>query len=125
MPAFLVSRFGPLGAKLVLFGGIALVLAALALSLYLTGRSDGKRGEVVQQQEREITNIREVGAADTKAADIRVKDAVRTEQQTKDLNDALNATDNPDQQRALRGCVILRQQGRDTSRIPACGRFAN
>jgi hypothetical protein len=26
----------------------------------------------------------------------------------------------PDKQRALRGCLIMRQQGRDTKNIPAC-----
>lgn len=120
IPAFLVTKFGKTGAKLVFFGGVVLVLLLAALVIYFMGRSDGKQGEVVGQLTRENKVQIRVGDANTKAADTRVKDAVRTEQQTKELSDALKATEDPDRQRALRGCVILRQQGRDTSRIPAC-----
>ncbi len=106
--------------KLAVYAGLALVLALLLLTTYCQGRTDGKTGEVVGQQKREIKTQEKVGAANTSAADTRVNDAVRSEQQQKELNDALEATSDPDRQRALRGCVILRQQGRDTSRIPAC-----
>jgi len=105
-----------------------IVLAAAALfgtllSLaYCKGQSAGKSKEVVAQQKREIQTQRDLGKANENAADQRVKDAVKTEQQKRELNDALEATQDPDRQRALRGCIILRQQGRDTSHIPACGR---
>jgi hypothetical protein len=120
IPSFLVTRFGPLGAKLVFFGGIALLLLLAALAIYLSGRSDGKTGEIVGQQKREIETQIDLGRAGEKAADARVKDATTAAKQEKELTDALNATKNPDRQRTLRGCAILRQQGRDTSNIPAC-----
>jgi hypothetical protein len=125
IPAFLVKRFGPQAAKLIFFGGIILALLLAALAIYLVGRGDGKAGEVIEQQEREIEVQQDVGDANTNAAGTRVEDAVRSERQQKELTDALKATTDPDRQRALRGCVILRQQGRDTSRIPACSGSAD
>lgn len=120
IPAFLVKRFGPAGAKAVFYSGLAIMLVVILTLAYCSGRQDGKTGEVVKQQEREIEVQRDVGDANTKSADQRVEDAVKAEKQQKELADALKATTDPDRQRALRGCVILRQQGRDTSRIPAC-----
>jgi Flp pilus assembly protein TadB len=109
----------------LLFWLFAILAVALVLSLaYCAGQSNGKSGSVIQQQAQEIEQQREVQQANNQAADQRVKDAVKAEQQTKELQDALKATDDPDKQRALRGCVILRQQGRDTSAIPACAGFA-
>jgi hypothetical protein len=121
VPLFLVNRFGPQAAKVVFYGGIVLALLLAALTVYLVGRGDGKRGEVVGQLKRENKVQADVGDANANASTARVEDAVRSEQQKKELSDALEATDDPDRQRALRGCVILRQQGRDTSRIPGCG----
>jgi hypothetical protein len=120
IPAFLITRFGPVGAKLIFFGSIVLAVLLMGVLLYTVGRSDGKRGEVVDQLEREVEVQRGIGTADNVSAESRVRDAVRTEQQKKELSDALEATEDPDRRRALRGCVILRQQGRDTSGIPAC-----
>jgi hypothetical protein len=122
IPAFLVTRFGKTGAKLVFFGGIALALLLAALTIYLVGRSDGKRGEVVDQLEREVEVQGKVGDANENSSATRVADEVRAERERREINDALEATQDPDRQRAVRGCVILRQQGRDTSRIPACSR---
>ncbi len=101
------------------FALVAVVLAFLLLA-YCSGRKDGKTGEVVEAQEREIEVQEQVGDANTNAADQRVADTVKAAQQEKELNDAITATESPDRARALRGCVIMRQQGRDTSRIPAC-----
>jgi hypothetical protein len=106
--------------KIAFYLGLALLVVAILTLAYCTGRQDGKTGEVVKQQEREIEVQKDVGDANTKAADRRVEDAVKAEREQKELTDALKATTDPDRQRALRGCVILRQQGRDTSRIPAC-----
>ena len=103
------------------FALVAVVLAFLLLA-YCSGRKDGKTGEVVEAQEREIEVQEQVGDANTNAADQRVADTVKAAQQEKELNDAITATESPDRARALRGCVIMRQQGRDTSRIPACKR---
>lgn len=99
--------------------GTAVLLAVLTLT-YCQGRSDGKSGEVIQQQKREIETQQDLGRANEKAGDQRMKDAERSTAQQKELTDALAATNDPDRQRALRGCIILHQQGRDTSNIPAC-----
>ena len=99
--------------------GAAVLLAVLTLT-YCQGRSAGKSGEVIQQQKREIETQQDLGRANEKAGDQRMKDAERSTAQQKELTDALAATNDPDRQRALRGCIILRQQGRDTSHLPAC-----
>ncbi len=53
-------------------------------------------------------------------ADVRTEDAVRAEKQQREIEDAVANSTGPDDVRARRGCVILRQQGRDTSQLPAC-----
>lgn len=120
IPAFLVNKFGPLASKFIFFGGIAMFVAALLLLSYCSGRSDGKTGEVVKQQGREIKVQQDLGHANENAAGSRVQDAVKAEQQKKELNDAIKDINGPDRARALRGCIILRQQGRNTADIPAC-----
>lgn len=111
--------------KIAFYAGLALLFGVILLLAYCQGRDDGKQGEEVKRLEREATTQKNINAADNKAADSRVQDATRSERQRKELSDALEAINDPDSKRALRGCVILRQQGRDTSGIPACGRFAN
>lgn len=112
MPPFL-QKYG-------LYIGLALlVFVALALT-YCSGQKAGKSGEVVKSQARTIETQTQVGAANENAAASRVTDATVAVQQERELKDALAATNDPDRQRALRGCVVMRQQGRDTSNIPAC-----
>lgn len=111
--------------KIAFYAGLALLLGVILLLAYCQGRDDGKQGEEIKRLEREASTQKNINAADNKAADARVLDATRSAQQRKELHDALEAIADPDSKRALRGCVILRQQGRDTSRIPACGRFAD
>lgn len=120
IPASLIARFGPTGAKAVFFGAIIGILALIFLLAYCTGRSDGKSGEVIGQQKREIQTQQDLGKANENAGEQRLKDAAKSATQEKELNDALTTTNDPDRQRTLRGCIILRQQGRDTSNIPAC-----
>lgn len=112
MSTFL-KKWWPVLAAAALFG----TLLTLA---YCKGQTAGKSSEVIKQQDREIKTQQDLGNAETHASETRVQDAVKSEQQKRELNDALKATHDPDRQRALRGCVILRQQGRDTSHIPAC-----
>jgi len=99
--------------------GAALLTTLLTLA-YCKGSSAGRQGEVVQQQRREIQTQQDLGKANENAADQRMVDASRSAAQQKELEDALAASKDPDRQRALRGCIILRQQGRDTSHLPAC-----
>lgn len=106
--------------RIAVYAGLALLLGVLFLLAYCQGRSDGKAGEVIGQQKREIETQIDLGKAGENAAATRVEDATRAEQQKGELNNALAATNDPDRQRRLRGCVILRQQNRDTSNIPAC-----
>lgn len=120
IPAFLVEKFGPVASKIIFFGGIVAFVAALLLLSYCSGGSDGKTGEVVKQQEREIQVQQDLGKANENASTARVQDAVKAEQQKKELNDAIKDTNSPDRARALRGCIILRQQGRDTFNLPQC-----
>jgi len=120
IPEFLIAKFGPVASKIIFFGGIVAFVAALLLLSYCSGRSDGKTSEVVKQQEREIQVQQDLGKANENASTARVQDAVKAEQQEKELTNALAATKDPDRQRVLRGCIILRQQGRNTADIPAC-----
>jgi hypothetical protein len=119
-PAMLLilKKWWPVIAAAALFG----LLLTLA---YCSGEDAGKSGEVVKQQEREIETQRDLNTAGENASAARVKDAVEAIQQEKELTDAIEATDDPDARRALRGCVILRQQGRNLADVPACRRFAS
>lgn len=114
MPAFL-SKYG-------IYLGIALVVAVVLGLTYCQGRNAGKSGEVVKQQERTIQTQTEVGNANENAATTRVEDAIAVRQQERELKDALDATDDPNRQRVLRGCLILRQQGRSDKDLPAACR---
>lgn len=120
IPSFLVARYGPEAARVVFFGGIVVAALLIGLTIYMLGRSDGKTGERVKRQEAQIELQADIQRADQKAADTRVSDAVRLEQQRKELDDAFTAIGSPDARRARRGCIILRQQGRDTTGIPGC-----
>ncbi len=113
LKAFFSSKWPYLAAGVVIIG-------VLLLLAYCTGRTDGKSGEVIKQQDRQIKVQEEVGGANEKAAGARVDDATRLQRQQQEIEDAVRNSTGPDDVRAQRGCVILRQQGRDTSRIPAC-----
>ncbi len=124
IPAVLVKRFGPTGAKFAFFGGIGVLVALTLLLSYCTGRSDGKREEIVEQQERTIEVLEDVADANETAAGSRVADTTRIALEKEELEDALKDTTDPDARRVLRGCIIMRQQGRSTAAIPACSRPA-
>lgn len=120
IPAFLVTRFGPKLAGLIFYGGFALIIVAIVGAVYLSGRHDGKSGEVVKEQAHTIDTIQKVGAANDNAATARVEDARRQDQQKQELDDALKNSSGSDDARRRGGCAILRQQGRDVAAIPAC-----
>lgn len=102
-----------------LAAGVVILVLLLSLS-YCTGRSDGRKDEVIGQQEREIEVQGQIGEANDGAADQRLRDYQYGAEQQREIEDAVRNAKGPDDVRAQRGCVILRQQGRDTSRIPAC-----
>ena len=104
--------------------GIYLAIAALAVGIlglaYCKGESAGKSGQVVQEQKATIQTQKEVGNANENAAAARVADTQKSDQQKKELDNALQSSNDPNSARVERGCVILRQQHRDTKNIPAC-----
>ena len=118
MPPGLTAFFSKYGIYLAL---AAVVVAVLGLT-YCQGQKAGKSGEVVKQQERTIETQQQVGAANENAAGARVAAATKAAQQEKELTDALHATNDPNRQRVLRGCIIMRQQGRSDKDLPAACR---
>lgn len=100
--------------------GALLVVGILGLA-YCEGHKSGKSGEVVQEQKRTIQTQQEVGNANENAAAARVSDTQKSDAQKKELDNALQSSNDPDRARIERGCVILREQHRDTKNIPACG----
>lgn len=120
IPQFLIARFGPKLAGVIFYAGLALIVIAIAAAVYITGRHDGKSGEVVKEQARTIDTIKKVGVANDNAAAARVDDARRQDQEKQELDDALKNASGGDDARRRGGCAILRQQGRDVSAIPAC-----
>lgn len=110
----------PFLAKYGIYIGIVLLVIAVLTTAYCEGHKAGKSGEVVHEQARTIQVQREVGGANENAAGARVADATKAAQQEKELTDALHSSNDPSRQRVLRGCLIMRQQHRDTKNIPAC-----
>lgn len=107
--------------------GIYIAIAAAAIAVlslaYCQGKSAGRSSEVVKQQERTIEVERTVGAANETAAEARVSDTITLSQQEKELEDAEATGEDPDTLRIRRACLVMRQQGRDTTAYPACRRF--
>jgi hypothetical protein len=98
----------------------ALIVAGILGLAYCEGHKSGKSGEVVQEQKATIKTQQEVGNANENAASARVADTQKSDQQGKELSNALQSSNDPNRARIERGCVILRQQHRDTKNIPAC-----
>lgn len=115
----------PFLAKYGIYIGIAFA-AVLILSLaFCQGKRAGEQGEVIDQQERELDFKAAEGGAKTAASDKRVTDEVRVAMELKELTDALETETDPYARRVLRGCIVMRQQGRDTGVIPGCSRPAS
>lgn len=116
MNALLLAKLGSFAQKYK-FAIMSAILLVVILSLAYCG---GGKGEVNKQQARTIEMQEKVGEANDNAAEQRVEDAVQAETQKKELNDAVNKATSGDDARRRAGCVILRQQGRDTTKIAAC-----
>lgn len=117
MPAWLsaaaLKKFGP-------FVAIALAVVLILGVAYCKGNAAGKQKAENARLERELQVTEDVGVANSAAADTRVLDSITLAEQKKELQDAISNGEDADTLRRRRGCVILRQQGRDTSRVPEC-----
>jgi hypothetical protein len=106
----------------IILGGLLLV-AGLALALYLQGRSDGR---TKADADRAIANVEAMetdAEAQANAAEARVTDAEQVLELKEELTDAVSQIpdDVPDPVAVALGCQRLRAQGTDTTAIPACG----
>lgn len=116
IPTFLIEKLGAVGAKFAVFGTIAALVGVILLLTYCASGTHEK-----SKQDAATIKVQELGTkADDNAAAARVEDAKRSAQQQQELDNAIDNSLSPDDQRRRSGCVILRQQGRDTSHIPQC-----
>jgi len=109
---FLTKWWPALLAGVVIIGILAYV--------YFEGKSAGKTGEVAKQVQRENEVQVKINDANENASAARVEAATKLEQQQRELEDVQSEAGSVDAVRIKRGCVILRQQGRDISKVPAC-----
>jgi hypothetical protein len=93
--------------------------AALVVALLLAYCAGGS-GEREKQDQRTIKIERKVGDANENAAAARVEDTTKIQEQSREISDAVQNATSGDDARRRSGCVVLRQQGRDTTKIPAC-----
>jgi hypothetical protein len=105
----------------IILGGLLLV-AGLALLLYLQGRSDGRAKIEGAIQKENVRVLERLGEANENASEPRVADAEEVLELKEELVDAVEKTPDtlPTERRIARGCVQLRRAGHDTSAIPAC-----
>jgi hypothetical protein len=108
--------------KLPIMLGAALLVAALALALYLQGRSDGRAKIEGAIQKENVRVLEREAEANENAAEARVTDAEQVLELKKELVDAVEDTPDtlPTERRIARGCVQLRNAGHDTTLIPVC-----
>ena len=102
----------------VILAGV--VITAAITIIYLRGYSAGKTGEIVKAVQRENEVQIKINDANENAAQARVEAATALQNQSQELQDVQSEAGSVDALRIKRGCVILRQQGRDISKIPAC-----
>lgn len=110
----------PFLVKYGIYIAIGLLALILVGAIYFEGKHAGSSGQVEKQQAREIQVQQDVGTANENAAAARVSDTAKSVTQQKELSDALQSTNDPNRARVLRGCLIMRQQGRDTKNVPEC-----
>lgn len=93
---------------------------------FLLGQCDGRRSErataAAARAEANVEALKTDKVATDQAADERVADATVVTAKEKELVDAIADTPDtaPDAVRVRLGCERLRQQGTDTTAIPAC-----
>jgi hypothetical protein len=106
----------------IILGGL-LLLAGLALTLYLMGRSDGRAKADAERAVANVEAMKTNEKANTNAAEDRVTDAEQVLELKEELTDAVAEIpdDVPDPVAVALGCERLRKAGKDTASIPACG----
>lgn len=103
-----VSSFVDAYRPVLIGAGVVLLVIALLALAYCSGGSGARHAddqETIQLQTHVI-------AADGNAADARVSDTVRIQNQQREIEDAVQNTSSVDDARRARGCIILRQQNR-------------
>lgn len=111
-----LAAVGDFLKKYWIWFALALFVIVVLLWVYHAGGSS----EVVKQQDRTIQTQIKVNTANENSSAIRVEDTVKLDQQKQELQNAIDNASNDDDARRKSGCVVLRQQGRDTATIPAC-----
>lgn len=101
-----------------LLAGVVILIAVGYI--YSRGVNAGKTSEQLKEAKNELEVVTKVEGANVSAADARVKDATVHQEQAQEIKDAVRDSKTLDDARRKRGCVILRQQGRDTTKIAAC-----
>jgi hypothetical protein len=97
------------------------VLAVLTLTLaYCSGGKAASDRARLKEAEAAAELDARADKADAAAAVDRVEDARADARQRKELEDATAGASDIDDARRRRGCAILRQQGRDTSKVAKC-----
>ena len=119
MPVLLLLK-----SKWALIGGAALLFAAILALAYCSGRKAGTDAADLAREKANVEALATASAAAEAAAEERGSDAAVIADQRKELSDAKWTCKGADDCRGMRGCIILRQQGKDLAGIPACQRFA-
>lgn len=106
----------------IILGGVALLLV-IGITLYVTGRSDGRAKADAERAVANVEAMKTNEKANANAADDRVADAEQVLELKEELTDAVAEVpdDVPDTVAVALGCERLRRQGTDTTAIPACG----
>lgn len=118
----------PLAAKAFLgkvwpYLAVAGVVALVLMLTYCTGQKAGTtKADNSRLKANSEVQTKKAGA-DAKAGDERLGDAARNRTQREELRDAQKNAVDPADAHLRRGCRIMRQQGTDTSRVPACKRL--
>lgn len=115
---FLKSKWGMIACAALL------VVLVLALT-YCSGKNAGESEADLAREKANVEALATASAAAEKAAEERgIADAI-ADAQRKELDDAKRDCTSVDDCRVRRGCIVLRQQGKDLASIPACRRFAD
>lgn len=106
----------------IILGGVLLVIAVAGL-IYWQGRSDGRAKADAARAVANVEAMKTNEAANSNAADARVADTEQVAELKEELTDAVAQVpdDVPDPVAVALGCQRLRNQGTDTTSLPACG----